>query len=454
MEKKIPSIHFGTDGIRGKVETFPFTPDALEKIGLAIAQWAKEKYKKKVSPPTTAPHVLIGHDTRMSCTAIKNIFNKIFLQTNIRCTDGGELPTPAVLKVIQENNLFDFGIVISASHNPYTDNGIKIFDAKTGKLSRDDEKIIEQYFLEQEINRNQTDLFCKVLPSTAETEYKKNVTKHFEQNFLAEKKIVLDCANGATYKIAPEIFSSLGADIISLNTNPDGKNINEKCGSLHPEMIINAVLEQNADIGFAFDGDGDRVVAINKNGEIKDGDDILAILLEHKDFQSETAVVGTVMTNYGLQKYLLEKNRTLIRTKVGDKYVSAMLEDKNILLGGENSGHVIIKNYMNSGDAIFVALKTLESAIQNDNLLLKSFPKIPQILINIPVTQKKQLDQHPYTEIIEKHEKNLMGGRVLVRYSGTENLLRVMVEDQTVDSAQKIAENLGCELQRELEKNI
>jgi phosphoglucosamine mutase len=428
-------LEFGTDGIRGKASEFPFTQKPLFKLGIAIARWSIKKYQTKT------PRIIIGHDTRLSCGQIKENLLMGLSALPIKLTDGGVLPTPAVLRIMQQEKIFDCGIVISASHNPYTDNGIKLFDAKTGKISKEDEDAIVKFFYEEKISPLED----------AQEKYIKTVLPHFKSNFLAGKKIVLDCAHGATCKVAPKIFEQLGATVIALSISPNGKNINEQCGALHPELVKSAVIEQKANIGFAFDGDGDRVIAVNKNGIIKNGDDILALLIEHSEIKNKKTVVGTIMTNHGLENHLKEKKINLLRTRVGDKYVAGKLVDENLTLGGESSGHIIISTYMNTGDGIFVALKVLESIVLNNNWEMKTFKKVPQFLKNIPVSQKKDLAQQPYANIIKEEESKLIDGRVVVRYSGTENLLRVMVEDQEEFYAEKIATDLSEKLQKALE---
>jgi phosphoglucosamine mutase len=435
------NLKFGTDGIRGKAGQFPFTANALQKLGQAISRWSKEK--------SDIPHILIGHDTRFSCKEIKK--HLIDGLCDVAVTDGGILPTPAVLSLIQIKN-FSAGIVISASHNPYTDNGIKLFTSATAtKLSTQDEEQIVKYFasldtppMHQDTSGNSRDEHCEAIV-LSET-YQKNIISRFPKKFLSGKKIVLDCAHGATYKVAPQIFSELGATVITIGTKPNGKNINDGCGSLHPEKLKTLVKQNNADAGFAFDGDGDRVIAVNKYGKIKDGDDIIAILLKHPEFKNEKSVVGTVMTNHGLTILLTQKNKNLIRTKVGDKYVAEALLKNNLSLGGETSGHIIIPSYLNTGDGIFVALKTLESILLNNNWNMKSFDKLPQVIINVPIENKKDLAQEPYRSVIAKYKEKLIDGRIVVRYSGTENLLRVMVEDMTEESTKSIVRVLSSEL--------
>lgn len=456
-------LKFGTDGIRGKADQFPFTTPALSNLGQAIAKWGVEKYKK------SNLKIVIGHDTRISCERIKKDLcaglNSLETTPNakgVTIVDAQVLPTPAILQLITHAEIipnrassFDFGIVISASHNPYTDNGIKLFTS-SGKLTHEDEETITKLF---ELSMVPTaECACKLNSKTiptpwpkAKEAYVKNVVSKFSAHFLKNRKVVLDCANGATYHVAPAIFAKLGAQVIPISTNPDGKNINEKCGSLHLELLQKAVLQNKADIGFAFDGDGDRVMAVNKDGIIKDGDDIISILLQHHEFIETHEVAGTIMTNYGLEKHLEKLNKKLARTKVGDKHISAHLENNNVLLGGETSGHIIIKNYLNSGDGIFVALKTLESIIKNNNWAMKSFEKTPQFLVNVPVAQKKDLCKKPLVTIIDEQNKKLTNGRTVVRYSGTENLLRVMVEDSTETSAEKNANELGEKLKQALQ---
>lgn len=448
------NLQFGTDGIRGKADLFPFDTKTLHRIGQAIAQWSKAKYGKN-------PKLLIGHDTRLSCTRIKQDLISGLTQSELTIVDGAVLPTPAVLQLITQDPTYHFGIVISASHNPYTDNGIKLFDAKQGKLSPEDEATITNYFhaiaesqapVEVQPPAESQPLTGTQAPSQTEAAktYKETIKNHFQTNFLTGITIVLDCANGATYDVAPQVFTELGATAIPINVEPNGTNINKEAGSLHPENLQKAVVQAKADIGFAFDGDGDRIIAVNAQGQIKDGDDLLAILLTNPTYTSQGKLVGTIMTNHGLEKFLHKNNKELIRTKVGDKYIAAELQAKNLPLGGEASGHIIIRDYLNTGDGIFVALKILETIIETNNWEMKTFTKTPQILINVPVEQKKDLSTTPYATIIKEHQGKLIDGRMVVRYSGTENLLRVMVEDQTEINAKTIAQNLSQELQKAL----
>ena len=441
------NLHFGTDGIRGKANQYPFTRKDLIHLGMAIAKWSIIKYKNK------HPKVLLGYDTRISSPRIKEDLKQGLSTFPIYIIDGGLLPTPAVCKLIQNKKNqayknFNFGIVISASHNPYDDNGIKLFDAKNSKLKIEDEKIIIKNFKETEelTNIKQHPKSKVEFWGAAKESYKNNILSFFKNNFLSGIKIVLDCANGATYKIAPEIFTLLGAKVITIFSKPNGKNINHNCGALNPEQLKNSIIENKADIGFGFDGDGDRLILISRSGKITNGDDILTLLSEHNKFKKLKTIVSTIMSNLGFEEYLKNQNKFLIRTAVGDKHVASKLIEQKLLLGGENSGHIIMKDYMNSGDGIFAALRTLETIIQTNNWDIKTFIKVPQICINISVSTKKDLSCLPFSKIIKKQKDILKNGRIIIRYSGTENLLRIMTEDKNKVLANNVAKTLSFEL--------
>jgi phosphoglucosamine mutase len=263
--------------------------------------------------------------------------------------------------------------------------------------------------------------------------------------------VVLDCANGAAYKIAPEIFRALGATVITIADTPNGTNINDNCGSLHPEELARVVVARGADAGFAFDGDADRVIAVNRLGVIKDGDDILTLLLNLPSYQNIAHVVGTLFTNKGFEEYLVGQGKHLFRTKVGEKYVASKLEEEKLPLGGEVSGHILTRDYSATGDGILVALKVLESIIASSNWDMVTFKKFPQVLINVPVRHKHDLALQPYAALIEEYERTMSPGRVIVRYSGTEPLLRVMTEAPTHEQAHCVAKKLAEALQKALE---
>lgn len=439
---------FGTDGIRNKVGNAPFTVTELPRLGTAIAHWAAQKYA--VPNLQNLPLCLIASDTRSSCSFVKTSLISSMLLAPITLIDLGILPTPALVALLQNNNSYHFGIMISASHNPHHDNGIKLIDAKTGKLTELDEKTITSLFYNHAHTNTYTQFGSLRSYAGAAEQYKNHVIAKFTPNFLYGLTIVLDCAHGATYNVAPDIFKALGATIITINNTPDGTNINNSCGALHPEQLINNVHSYNADMGFAFDGDGDRVTIVNKHGEIKDGDDTIALLATHPRYSNEKTIVGTIMSNEGLATHLQSHNKILIRTPVGDKHISAYLAQHNLLLGGEQSGHIIMRDYLNSGDGIFSALSIIEAALHTNNNELHTFAKYPQVLINIPITQKKELTSQPYATIIADYAKKLSNGRLEVRYSGTENLLRVMVESLDKIHALSIGNQLASTLKKEL----
>ncbi|MGE0206276.1 MAG: phosphoglucosamine mutase [Candidatus Babeliales bacterium] len=433
---------FGTDGIRGQFGKDPFTIPQLVKLGQAVAVWAQKTYRNN-------PSLLLAHDTRLSCSLLKSAFKSGLLLYPLELCDAQVLPSPSVAALLHASQDFDIGIIISASHNPYQDNGIKIIDRFRGKLSHEDEQIISELFHNQETKSDYQSL-GKEYHHDFKTEYCTLIDRYFEKNFLRGKKVVLDCAQGAAYELAPHIFSLYGAEVIPLFDQPNGLNINKQCGTLHPEVLKTKVIEHQADIGFAFDGDGDRVIAVNRLGQLKTGDDILALLLSHPLYQTMQAVVGTVMTNKGFEVYLNNKGKSLIRTQVGDKYVAQEMVKNKLLLGGEDSGHIIMHDYLHTGDGIFTALRIMQTILLQDNWDMETFTKFPQIHTTIPILYKKDLNKPPFFEIITKSEELLGQGRLVIRYSGTEPVLRIMVEDNDCDNAQYICSSLSKQLQEQL----
>lgn len=436
---------FGTDGIRGTMGTAPFTQHSLPIVAQGMSKWINAHYKKAA----TKPRVLIIHDTRNSCAYIKSLFKMVFLGDSIDVFDAGVLPTPAAYHLIKKNN-YDCALIISASHNPWHDNGIKVID-NSGKLSPQAEQTITEY------SNNPTTLDVQYRDLGNEytlngtQEYLDILKNFFKPHFLESTKIVLDCAHGATSILAQHLFEYFGAAVITLNNHPNGFNINQACGSCNPTGLQEAVLEHQAAIGFAFDGDGDRVIAVNRKGIIKNGDDILALLSQHPDYADERLIIGTIMSNVGLQAWLKKQNKQLLRTAVGDKYVAQALTDNQVLLGGEQSGHIILKNYSATGDGLLVALKVLETLILLNNKDFETFTPFPQILLTVPVKRVCNLSEKPYDTLIEEAEKRIPSGRISVRYSGTEkNMLRIMVESELLQEAQTIAHSLAYSLQKEL----
>lgn len=432
---------FGTDGIRGRVGKSPFDHKTLTAIGHAIARWAFHKYG-------ATPTILVGQDTRASADWVMASLSGSLLRYPISITQVHVMPTPALCRLLQESS-FNCALMISASHNPAHDNGIKLIDRLTGKLSRDDEQyIINQMAHEQD--PGYAEFGRSYQWATGEQQYIESIAPFFDPNFLQGLRIGLDCAHGATYRLAPTIFKQFGATVFAINTEPDGHNINQQCGSQHTQQLQKLVLEKKLSAGFAFDGDGDRVIAVNKDGVIKDGDDMLALLMAHTRYKDQPTVVGTVMSNVGFDRLVKANNKQLVRTPVGDKYIASYLQEHNLLLGGEQSGHIIMRDYLPTGDGIVTALRLLEAALMTNNLTLSTFEHFPQLIVNVPVQVKRDLSTPEIAQIIDEHKKLLNGGRLVVRYSGTENLLRIMVEDQTESSTRQICTSLSSALKNHL----
>ena len=430
---------FGTDGIRAKFGTSIFLPESLHRLGYAIGAWALQK---KINPS-----FLLGYDTRQSCPQVSNDIIKGLLYHNVTVFNGLELPTPIICSLVQKSPKFDFGIIITASHNTYEYNGIKIC-TKSQKISESDEREISKIFH----NLTQNDFTLKTTGEVfmyheAVDTYYNLLQQHFVQDLAKHLTIVIDCAHGAYYKIAPIILEKFGAHVLPINISPSGTNINEKCGALHPEVVQTIVRDTHADIGFAFDGDGDRIVAVDAQGIIKDGDDILSILLNNPTYQQEQEVVGTIMSNQAFEVCIINQSKKFIRTPVGDKYISSYLCTNNLKLGGEPSGHIICNNFSFASDALYTALKIIETMKLKKSTQLSTFAKFPQINHNIHVQEKKDLAASPYKELIALYQQKITPGRLIIRYSGTEPILRITGECETQEKAQKIISQFLEELQ-------
>lgn len=434
--------YFGTDGIRGTVGKGFLTADWIVKLGNAIG-----KYLTQYELPKK---VLIARDPRISGELFELALKTGLHAAGIDTIIVGVIPTPAVayLTPIYRAGM---GLVISASHNPYHDNGIKFFTDKGHKLNFEQESEIESLLQTTPLNVKSNKIGCTHVITDAEGRYIEFCKRSFPQKQnLNNIKIVLDCANGATFKVAPLVLSELGAEIITLHNTPNGFNINEKSGALYPEQLATHVLKEKADCGIALDGDGDRLIMVDHKGQIIDGDEILYILT--KGYLAQQAlsggVVGTVMSNMGLEKALKAIGVEFIRTQVGDKYVMAELQEKNWLLGGETSGHIICLDLSQTGDGIVAALKVL-SIMQALGLSLyevkQGIEKYPQILINLPLDNTiDYLNLPEIKSAIKEAELKLNSeGRILLRQSGTEPCLRVMVEAKSQTLAKKIANQLA-----------
>ena len=419
MERKI----FGTDGIRGVANQYPMTPEMALSLGKAIAQFFMKKNGKTVK-------VVIGKDTRLSGYMLESALQSGLVSMGARVLLVGPMPTPAIADLTKSLNA-NAGIVISASHNPAQDNGIKIFNCKGFKLTDAQEKEIEQLIFNKEINGTQIGKAFRI--DDAKGRYIEFAKASIKSLSLKGLKIVLDCANGAAYHIAPEIFSELGAEVVTLNNQPDGLNINLECGATHPEVIQKAVVKEKADLGIALDGDADRVIVCDEKGKLVDGDHIIAICalhLKEKDRLKNNAVTVTVMSNAGFNEAMEKAGIKVYRAAVGDRYVLELMQKEGSNLGGEQSGHIIFSDYATTGDGIITALQ-LMSIMKTKGKKLSELASVmttyPQELINIKVKEKKPLDElKSVQEKIKQAEEKLgKSGRVLVRYSGTENKARV-----------------------------
>ena len=442
---------FGTDGIRGEAGQFPLDEHTVKTIGSSLAS---EFYEKN----GLAPVFLTGRDTRESGEWIEKAFVRGASSGGAKCESAGVVPTPGVAYLTKAKG-FDAGIVISASHNPFQDNGIKVFLPSGEKLDETTECAIEKsifgnLFKEESGNDlNDTKAF------EFQADYLNHLSKKFKDLSLSDFRIVVDCAHGATSYLAPKLFEDFDAEVVAINNEPDGKNINLGCGSLHLEKLREKVLEKNADLGIAFDGDADRSLFVDENGGVVDGDATLWIMAQHLKTHGKlvnNTVVATVMSNIGLEIALKSKGMRLLRTSVGDKYVLRELLKTNASVGGEQSGHIIFPARSMVGDGMQTALYLLEALRENDKSLSemkRGFTQFPQILVNVKVAEKI-----PFEEVVEiprkiaEIERGLGdSGRLLLRYSGTENLARVMIEggDQTEieeranDLAEIIKEKLG-----------
>ena len=449
---------FGTDGIRAEAGEFPLDEKTIEIIGDSLARQFSEKLGRQ-------PQFITGRDTRESGAWIENAFCRGAVSADANCESAEVITTPGVAFLTKKFD-FDAGIVISASHNPFQDNGIKIF-LPTGK--KIDEAIERE--IEKDVFSN-ADLGLRIADFKAESPNTEDRTKtaDFQSaylNYLADEfktlslknfKIVMDCANGAASNLAPTLFQKFGADITAINCQPDGKNINEKCGSLHLEKLQKKVLDENANFGVAFDGDADRSLFVDEKGNLVDGDAVLWIMANHLNNQGKLnnqTVVATVMSNIGLEVALNKQNIKLLRTAVGDKYVLQKLIETNSVVGGEQSGHIIFPQQSLVGDGMFTALRLLEALFENSKSLSEmtdGFTQFPQVLVNVKVREKLLFeDVMEITENAKKIEAELgTQGRLLLRYSGTENLARVMIEGENQTKIEEQANYLAEIIKRNL----
>ena len=425
--------YFGTDGIRGRVGKTPITPEFVMRLGYAAGRVLAnaDGYLSKDKRPT----VLIGKDTRISGYMLESALQAGLCAAGVNVRLTGPMPTPAIAYLTSALRA-QAGIVISASHNPFEDNGIKFFSSLGTKLPDEVEHQIEA----------ELDKAMEVMPSAALGQVKRiddaagRYVEFCKSTFpndldLRGLRIVLDCANGATYHVAPPVFHELGAKVITIANHPDGLNINADCGTTHPQDLCKAVVEHQADLGIAFDGDGDRVMMVDSAGNLLDGDQLLYIIAEHRHQQGTLfgGVAGTLMTNLALEHQFKKMQIAFERAKVGDRYVRELLVKNHWQLGGENSGHILCLDKHTSGDGIIAALQVLAALNAQKKTLLEAGQALmlyPQVLVNVPVKQRIDLAKNEAVQrAVDKAEHTLNGnGRILLRASGTELKLRVMVE--------------------------
>ena len=424
--------YFGTDGIRGKVGEFPLTPEFALKLGFAAG--------KALAGQKNAT-VLIGKDTRQSGDMLEAALAAGLNYAGVNVILAGVLPTPAIAHLTMKYNLVA-GIVVSASHNPFYDNGIKFFNHLGEKLDDTIELSIENA-IDEPLTLSENGIIGTISHlATASDEYIDFCYESAKGLSLSGKKIVLDCAHGATFEVAPKLFEKLGATVITVGTEPNGVNINKEVGSTSPKTIIETVKAEKADCGIAFDGDGDRLLIIDENGRTFDGDDILYLLATANN---EKAVVGTIMSNLGFELALKKKGIELLRSNVGDRYVLELLNEKGLKVGGENSGHILCLDVHSTGDGIIAALQcllTIQQIGSSFGDILNEIPKTVQVMHNVRIEKDTVWNTETLQNAIQEIEAKLAGeGRILIRPSGTEPVVRVMVEshDHGISEAHTIA---------------
>ncbi|MEE9328445.1 MAG: phosphoglucosamine mutase [Cocleimonas sp.] len=433
--------YFGTDGIRGEVGKAPMTPDFALKLGWAAGKVLVSKGKSLA---------VIGKDTRISGYMMESALEAGLVAAGVNIRLLGPMPTPAVAYLTRAFRA-SAGIVISASHNPYQDNGVKFFSSEGTKLSDETELKIEEY-LDRDIETVSSDKLGKVeRVEDAGGRYIEFCKRAIPADISLEGlRIVVDCANGATYQVSPEVFTELGADVIKIATEPDGFNINKNCGATSLGLLQEKLKEFRADIGIALDGDGDRLMLVDSKGEVVDGDEILAVIAAHKKQEGTLGehVVGTLMSNLGLEKAIIDMSLKFHRADVGDRYVMDIMRKTGGMLGGESSGHIIVRDRISTGDGTIAALQVLHAMIQSGKSLydLKQvMTKYPQTLINVRMKDRIDLGSSKSIQAAVKQAEKSLGasGRVLLRASGTEPVIRVMVEAEqeahTLKHAQAIA---------------
>ncbi len=433
--------YFGTDGIRGRVGEYPIMPDFMLKLGWAAGKVFQQKGKSKI---------LIGKDTRISGYMFESALEAGLVAAGVDVRLLGPMPTPAIAYLTRTFHA-QAGIVISASHNPFDDNGIKFFSGEGKKLDDAIELAIEQMLDEPMATVPSAELGKAVRIEGARGRYVEFCKSTAGALNLSDMHIVVDAANGACYHCAPDVFDELGARVTKIGTEPDGFNINRDCGSTKPAALQKKVRELGADLGIALDGDGDRLLMVDANGDIVDGDELLCIIARdrHASGTLGGGVVGTLMSNFGLEIALQKLGVPFVRAKVGDRYVMAELEARGWLLGGESSGHLVCLDCTTTGDGVVAALQVLQALKRSGQTLAQArhaMQKLPQVMINVPLTAKRDVaGMPPVQAAVADTERTLAGrGRVLLRPSGTEPLIRVMVEGEDDALVERLARELAA----------
>lgn len=444
MSSRAKSL-FGTDGIRGVANSYPMVPEIALKLGKSLGYLLSQNRSR-----SRRPRIILGKDTRLSGYLFEQAISAGITSMGADVMLVGPLPTPAIA-FLTTSMRADSGIVISASHNPYQDNGIKIFDSKGFKLPHETETELEHLILDSELSGS-PNIGKALRIDDAPGRYIVFVKNSFPPELsLDGMKIILDCANGAAYKVGPSILEELGADVTAINTNPDGLNINVKCGSLEPDVLRQKVLDSGADLGIALDGDADRVIFCDEHGNEIDGDKVLAIcteeMLNRKELNGST-VVATTMSNKGLEHFLAQRNINLYRTEVGDRNVVEAMRRLGANLGGEKSGHMIFMDHTTTGDGLLASLQVLSEMKRLNKPLSEVAGRLelfPQILQSVNVKEKVPFERiEGLSDLVSSCEKRLNNkGRINIRYSGTENKARVMVEGDNESLIKKIVEDIS-----------
>jgi len=445
---------FGTDGIRGRANEYPMTTDLALKVGCAAAHIFKSRHRR--------PKIIIGKDTRLSGYMIEYAITAGICSMGVDALLVGPLPTPGIA-FITGSMRADAGIVISASHNPHEYNGIKIFGSDGYKLPDEMERVMEEIIASGEIETLQRPAAADIGRARRIDDAQGRYIVYLKNTFpraqtLEGLKLVIDCAHGAAYRVAPTVFEELGAEVVLTGDRPNGRNINYECGALHPEHMASLVLQSGAQAGFALDGDADRVIFADEKGEILDGDELMAVCATHylkRGMLREKTVVATVMSNLGFEVALRRQGATLERTPVGDRYVVERMRQKQFNLGGEQSGHLIFLDHSTTGDGVLSALQVL-AVMLTENRPLSELKKVmeryPQTLINVPVAPGKRMDGIPELVALERSLAARLGaeGRMVIRPSGTEPVIRVMVEGADAALIEETAREMAACIRKHL----